>query len=432
MISSLSHIYNAFIQTDQNICTDTRKNVQNSFFVCLKGENHDANEIAENAFDAGAMFVLTNRNDLKGKEGYLVVENTLKTLQDLANYHRKALDTKLVAIGGSNGKTTTKELLLSILSLHFKVHATPGNFNNHIGVPLTLLQLRKEHDLGIIEMGINHPKEMTELCLIAEPNEGILTNIGKEHLEGFGSLEGVARAESELFDYLMKNRGLCYINQDDVWIGNMSKRLPDKITYSMHEQADVSCFAQQVNPRIKFDYRKLKVESVLSGNYNFSNIVSAIAIAEQHKVPSDLIAKGIENYVPSNNRSEWKKTQNNEILVDCYNANPSSMELAIQNVLDMPNLEKLFFIGDMLEMGSFATQEHQAILELARKHSSEGNHFIFIGEEFMKHKTNYPFLFFEDTESVIEELKGSSAVKDKLVLLKASRGIKLEQLLTIL
>lgn len=432
MISNLPELYNCFLDANQQICRDTRKNVTDSFFVCLKGENHDANLIAEKAKEAGAKYVLTNRSDLKGKQGYLIVEDTLNALQGLANYHRKQLGTPLIAIGGSNGKTTTKELLYSVLSKHLSVHATPGNFNNHIGVPLTLLQLRKEHDLGIIEMGINHPDEMTELCNIAEPNEGVLTNIGKEHLEGFGSIEGVARAESELFDYLLKNEGLCYINLDDQWIESMSKRLPNKKTYSIEKEADVHYTATEVNPRISLSYHGNPIQSVLSGTYNYSNIITAIAIAEQHNIPKELIAKGISSYIPSNNRSEWKATENNEILVDCYNANPSSMVLTIQNVLEMPNPEKLFIIGDMLEMGSFAEPEHINILNLAKQHASTSTHFIFIGPEFGKQKGAYAFAFFNDTSECIAKMKGDALLKNKLVLLKASRGIKLEDLLTIL
>lgn len=432
MMTNLPELYNCFLKANLQICTDTRKEVKDSFFVCLKGENHDANTIAEKAKEAGAMFVLTNRKDLANNPGYLVVEDTLTALQDLANYHRKELGITLIAIGGSNGKTTTKELLYSILSQHLNVHATPGNFNNHIGVPLTLLQLRSHHDLGIIEMGINHPDEMTELCTIAEPNEGVLTNIGKEHLEGFGSIEGVARAESELFDYLLKHEGLCYINLDDTWIESMSKRLPKQVSFSTQETADVYYAAEEINPRIVFNYQGIAVQSVLSGSYNFSNIVTAVAIAEQHQIPAEKIAAGITQYVPSNNRSEWKTTEQNEILVDCYNANPSSMELAIENVLAMPEKDKLFFVGDMLELGDHAVEEHLSILNMAQQNTSSSNHFIFVGPEFYKHKDSYAFSFFNNTEECISHLKGSELLRNKLILLKASRGIKLENLLTIL
>jgi UDP-N-acetylmuramoyl-tripeptide--D-alanyl-D-alanine ligase len=429
MITTIETIYSCFLAANQSICTDTRKDVEGSFFVCLTGENHDANLKAESAKKAGAKYVLTNRKDLEGKSGFIIVKDPLLTLQNLATHHRNELGLPVIAIGGSNGKTTTKELLFAIFKTTYNTHVTPGNFNNHIGVPLTLLQLRKKHEVAIVELGINHPSEMTQLCKIALPNEGLLTNIGKEHLEGFGSLEGVAKAESELFDYLLKTNGLCYINTDDTWLMNMSKRLPHKVTYGINLLADFDINFEALNPAISFELGGVKVSSLLSGDYNFSNILAAIAVAKKHDITDENIAKGIKSYVPKNNRSQWADTKRNKVLIDCYNANPTSMELAIINLDQMEAEPKYFFIGDMLEMGNHAETEHKNILELALKISNKSKIFVFVGDEFSKQGSKYPFTFFTNTDECNSWLEKMAPIENSLILLKASRGIKLESIL---
>lgn len=427
----IEELYKVFLQSGQGITTDTRKDIKGSLFFCLKGDNFDANSMAEIAMEKQPHAVVTERIDLENTEGYILVTDALKTLQDLATFHRRTLAIPIIAIGGSNGKTTTKELLYSVLKQQFSVFATPGNFNNHIGVPLTLLQITKEHEIAIVEMGINHPLEMTELCQIAEPNFGLLTNIGKEHLEGLGDLEGVAKAESELFDYLLKTDGFCFINLDDSWIKNMSKRLPKKQTYSIiNHAAETFIAAQKLIPNILFNYENESISSSLSGDYNFSNIVCAIAIAQYFKVTKNNIKNGIEQYIPSNSRSQWIKTYTNNLLVDCYNANPSSMELAIKNFAQLEQQNKFFIIGDMLEMGSFAKAEHLATLNQL-KNIAKSNQVFCVGETFCQFEEDFNFQFFINSEELAKhfEKHNTSAA---YILLKGSRGVKLEKIIPFL
>jgi len=427
----IEEIYKVFLQSGQNISTDNRKDIKGTLFFCLKGDNFDANKMAETAMVKEPIAVVTERLDLIGIEGYIIVNDALKTLQALATFHRRALALPIIAIGGSNGKTTTKELLYAILKEQFSVYATPGNFNNHIGVPLTLLQIRNKHEMAIVELGINHPLEMTELCQIAEPNFGLLTNIGKEHLEGLGDLEGVAKAESELFDYLLKNDGFAFINLDDPWIKNMSKRLPLKHTYSIESEiADTYIKAQTLVPNIQFNFENESINSSLSGDYNFANIVSAIAIAKHFKVTKNNVKKGVEQYIPSNSRSQWIKTNTNNLLVDCYNANPTSMELAIKNFDQLDHENKLFVIGDMLEMGSFAKSEHLAILNQL-KEIAKPNKVFCVGETLSQFAEDFDFQFYMNSELLANHFE-NNAINDAYILLKASRGVKLEKIIPFL
>lgn len=425
---NLELIYNKFIETKQKVCTDTRKDVVNSFFVCLKGENFDANKMVEKAIEMEARYVLCQREDLAEHPKVICVENSLEVLTNLATLHRQKMSARIIAIGGSNGKTTTKELLGEVFAQKYNVHITPGNFNNHIGVPLTLLQLKKEHEYGIIELGINHPNEMAMLCKIAMPDEGLLTNIGKEHLEGFGDIEGVAKAESELFEYLIQNNGFAFINADDFWIANMAKRMNNKAIYGKTHLEDLTI--ARINPQVVLTIGNTICTTQIGGDYNLNNILCAISVARYHGIADEIIAKGLESYTPSNNRSQWVETDKNKVLMDCYNANPTSMELALSNFLKIDNNDKVCIIGDMLEMGQASFREHRSILDLALAEKEKAT-FYFVGEEFQKHKNNFDFKFFEGTNDLGEFIK-KSEIKNKYVLLKASRGIKLEKLLELL
>ena len=426
-MSNLQLIYQKFVESRQKVCTDTRKEVKGSFFVCLKGENFDANEMVEKALELGAKYVLCERKDLRDNRRIIYSENALQTLTNLSTHHRKKLNTFIIAIGGSNGKTTTKELLGSIFSNHAKTLVTPGNFNNHIGVPLTLLQLEKHHQFGIVELGINHPKEMEMLCKIALPDEGALTNIGKEHLEGFGDIEGVAKAESEIFQYLLENDKLAYINTDDVWIKNMSKRLKKVVNFGHSQLDQLGIVLHDINPKITISIDGLKIQSSLGGDYNLSNIICSIAIARHHNVSIENVKEGIESYEPTNNRSQWVQTEKNTVLMDCYNANPTSMSLAMNNFLQIEKENKVCILGDMLEMGENARAEHMKIIEEARLQSSIAK-FIFVGDMFYSLRDLGGFSYFKNALD-LKQVLSENSIYESTLLLKASRGIKLEQIL---
>lgn len=428
-MNNIDVIYKKFIESNCNVCTDTRKNVVNSFFVCLRGENFDANTMAELALEKEANYVLCERVDLRKNPKIIYVEDSLQALTDLARYHRQQMNAQIIAVGGSNGKTTTKELIGEIFSLHDEVHITPGNFNNHIGVPLTLLALKPEHAYGIIELGINHPGEMRMLCEIALPNEGLLTNIGKEHLEGFGDIEGVAKAESELFQYLLETNGKIYVNTDDQWIANMARRFQNCINYGINQMEERGIVLRSLNPNIQFSLDGIEINSSLSGDYNFSNILCAIAVAQQHNISSEHIAKGISNYVPSNNRSQWMNTDKNRVLMDCYNANPTSMKLALENFIKLSEPNLICILGDMLEMGSSSQEEHQSIVNWAAN-QRDGLSFYFVGPEFgaIKNSATEIGHFFPDSNA-LKAYFLTNPIENATILLKASRGVKLENIL---
>ncbi len=428
----ITFLYKKYVEANLTICTDTRKIEQNSLFFCLQGANYDANTFAEQALAQGAKTVVTQRKELENVKGYYYAEDSLKMLQQLALHHRRMFNIPIIAIGGSNGKTTTKELLTNLMQQHFTLLSTPGNFNNHIGVPLTLLQLRPTHQFAIIEMGINHANEMTELCNIAEPTAGLLTNIGKEHLEGLGSIEGVAKAEGELFEYLQQKNGQIFVNYDDEWLKKMSIGIKAHFSYAQKDKdADRLFIPQQLNPNIKFQFEHLGIESALNGDYNFANIITAITVANFYGIEASAIKKGIENYVPNNLRSQWKKTEKNLLLIDCYNANPTSMELAIKNFAATSNFAKTYIVGDMLEMGTYADEEHKGILNLLKKLMTEADKVICIGSIFSQFSQLYPFSFYNNVGQLIETLP-ISPILNQTVLIKASRGTQLDKIINLL
>ncbi len=326
---TLTELY-AIYKEHPSVSTDTRKITQGCLFFALKGPNYNANKFANDALAKGASYCVIDDAEYAISDKFILVDDALLALQQLANHHRKQLNIPVIAIVGSNGKTTTKELITAVLNTTFIVWATPGNFNNHIGLPLTLLQLTNQHQVAIIEMGANHVGENAELCAIAEPTLGIVTNNGMDHLEGFGDIEGVAKSNSELYYYLLKNGGTAFVNAHDEWLMRMSARLKKCKTYAANTnfrttKADYNGFAQQLQPSINYNYEELSGSSVLSGDYNFDNIMAAIAIAKYLGVNNQNIIKGIESYMPTNNRSQWINKEHNVIFMDAYNANPSSM-----------------------------------------------------------------------------------------------------------
>ena len=434
----IDEIYTLYTQ-HPTISTDTRKITNGSIFFALKGPTFNANAFAQEALNKGAAYAIIDEGEYKKDDRYIVVKDTLKTLQELAKYHRKVLNIPVIAIVGSNGKTTTKELITSVLSKQFNVLATPGNFNNHIGLPLTLLMLKKTHEVAVIEMGANHVGENAELCEIASPNLGLITNNGKDHLEGFGSIEGVAQSNSELYYYLLKNDGLAFVNANDEWLTRMALRLTKKITYAAKDEekrADETCVgtALELRPEKLFSYTfngsesSSQIASCLSGDYNFDNIMAAVCIGHYLGLNSDFIKQGIESYQPTNNRSQVIKKIHNTIYLDAYNANPSSMEASLKNFAAMPFDHKIAIIGDMFEMGDYAAQEHANMIAFCKKLNLE--QVWLVGEEFSKQQAP-GMKQFKTTAEVVAELTKNTLV-NKNIFMKGSRGMKLESLVEVI
>lgn len=417
---NLPELYELYLSSQGQVFTDTRQVKTNAMFFALKGANFNGNTFALKAIEMGASYAIVDE-PIQGHENIIQVEDVLKTLQDLAHYHRKQLGLPVIAIGGSNGKTTTKELLVSILSQAKKVHYTPGNFNNHIGLPLTILQANASHALMVLEMGANKAGDMIELCLIAEPNYGIITNIGKEHLEGFGGIEGVAASEGELFDYLASHNGHAFVNQDDEWVVKLAQSIKLQSPYAMND--GVLQLKHHV-PNIVFDYESITIASPLMGLHNFQNIRACVEIARTIDLNPLQIQAGIQAYAPQNNRSQWVKGEaNNTILLDAYNANPSSVEMALKTFAVIPG-SKWVLLGDMFELGAYEASEHQAICDLAFSLSFE--HIVLVGKAFAKvhlpHSNMKQFESVDQAQVYINEQKPSN----QLVLIKGSRGMKME------
>lgn len=429
---NLTELYDIYVKHPE-ICTDTRKIKPGCIFFALKGPRFDANAFAAEALNAGAAYAVIDDIAHQTSERCIVVNDVLQTLQQLAAHHRSMLNIPVLAIVGSNGKTTTKELITSVLSTRKKVLATPGNFNNHIGLPLTLLMLTAEHEIAVIEMGANHIGENAFLCEIARPDCGLITNNGKDHLEGFGSIEGVAQSNSELYYYLLKNGGTAFVNANDEWLMRMATRLTKKITYAANDdvkqaKADIMGKALQLQPHILFTLNESEFTSHLSGDYNFDNIMAAVCIGHYFNLSIDDIRAGIAAYEPKNNRSQIVSTTHNTVFMDAYNANPSSMQAALKNFAAMPYNHKVAILGDMFELGEYADAEHKAMIAFADGLKFEN--LIFVGLEFGRNKSG-THLFFDTTEQAMEFLK-STPMENKHIFMKGSRGIQLEKLLPCL
>jgi UDP-N-acetylmuramoyl-tripeptide--D-alanyl-D-alanine ligase len=424
----LSLLYNLYLQHPL-VCTDTRKIEKNCIFFALKGENFNGNTFAENALELGAAYVVIDEEAFKISEKCILVQNVLNTLQDLATWHRKQLNIPVIAIVGSNGKTTSKELIAAVLQQKFKVLSTPGNFNNHIGLPLTLLMLNQDHEIAVIEMGANHEKENALLCQIALPSHGLVTNNGKDHLEGFGDLAGVIRSNAELYDYLQITGGLAFVNSNDATLMQKSENIASRITYAAttNTLANYAAETFQLQPQISFSCKGHNYQSSLSGDYNLDNIMAALAIGFHFGLNPSEVAAGIASYAPKNLRSEILVTTHNKIFLDAYNANPSSMEVSIRNFSAMPGENKLYVLGDMFEMGAYEAQEHQALAAYCVAHNLEN--VWLVGKAFSKVESN--FRKFETTAEVIAHLK-ENPLQQHFVFLKGSRGMKLETLVEYL
>ncbi|KAF2507971.1 UDP-N-acetylmuramoyl-tripeptide--D-alanyl-D-alanine ligase [Flavobacterium zhairuonense] len=423
---NIQDIHNLFLQC-KSLSIDTRKIEKDSMFFAIKGENFDANTFAEEALKLGALFVVIDNESYFIDERTILVKNSLETLQELAKFHRNYLKLPIVALTGSNGKTTTKELINAVLSKKYRTKATIGNLNNHIGVPLTLLSFTKETEIGIVEMGANHKKEIEFLCEIAQPDYGYITNFGKAHLEGFGGVEGVIQGKSEMYQYLAKNDKVAFVNLEDPI--QIEKSAGIKLfTFGLNnESADVNIRKIEANPFVVINYENFNVESHLIGLYNSNNINAAVSIGHYFKVSNEAIKEAIENYIPENNRSQLLKKGTNQIILDAYNANPSSMAVAIANFLQLDSQNKIMILGDMFELGVESPQEHKIIVDsLLNQNKSEC---YLIGKSFFENKiSNEKLRFFETFDDFSNHLK-TLHFDNNTILIKGSRGMALERTL---
>ena len=419
-VMDIKEIYKLFTDSS-GVSTDTRKIESNCIFFALKGENFNGNKFAEEAIRQGASYSIIDEKEYHTNDKTILVNNVLETLQQLANYHRRHFNIPFIGITGTNGKTTSKELINAVLSQHFKTSFTQGNLNNHIGVPLTLLSIKKDCEMAIIEMGANHIGEIKELCHIAEPNYGIITNIGTAHIEGFGSKEGVIKTKNEMYNYISENGKLVFTNNDDSLLQQLSVNL-GKYTYG---RTNANCIAnlQSSTPSIQLEWKQSKINATLYGEYNFYNILLSICVGEYFEVPKEKIITGIETYVSSNNRSQLIETNEHTIYLDAYNANPSSMNVAITSFSSNDSKNKVMILGDMLELGEISKAEHQNIINTAHQLNIKT---YFVGNEFLNSENKLNHTYFNNSDDLISYLK-NNPLPSSSILIKGSRGIRLEK-----
>lgn len=421
------YLYSYFLKS-AGVATDSRQIEEGTLFICLRGEHFNGNKFAAEALEKGASYVIVDDLEyFKKDKRHILVEDSLKSLQALAHYHRMQFSIPVIGLTGSNGKTTTKELINSVLSQQFNTTATVGNLNNHIGVPLTLLNINSKTAIALIEMGANHLNEIELLAAIAAPTLGYITNFGKAHLEGFGSIEGVIQGKSELYQFLAKNSGICLINSADS--KQVAGTLNQKIfSFGTSNSATVTIqnIDRGADENIVILTEQTKIISQLKGAYNFTNVAAAVAFGNYFKIPTAKIKKGIEAYNPKNNRSQWHTTDSNTLVLDAYNANPSSMKAALESFFSSKKEDQVLILGDMLELGSFANEEHQKLVDLIETKNIE--EILLIGPEFNKTKTSTSdFKKFDNTTSAIPYLQKKN-FENKTILIKGSRGIALEVL----
>lgn len=418
---NITELYQLYTQT-YLVDTDTRKIRKGSMFFALKGDYFNANEFAAEAIKSGASYAIIDEEKYNTLPNTLMVGNVLETLQKLANFHRKQLALPIISLTGSNGKTTTKELINAVLSKKYTTAATAGNLNNHIGVPLTLLSMTPKTEIGIVEMGANHLKEIEFLCSIAEPNYGLITNFGKAHLEGFGDFEGVIKAKSELYDFLRLNKGTVFINTDDALQVKQSSGIN-----TIEFNSSVIKFVE-ASPFVKVQFKNVIIESKLIGKYNYNNIAVAVAVGNHFNVPETDIKVAIENYIPINNRSQIIQKGTNKIILDAYNANPSSMQAALENFAQLKDINKIVFLGDMFELGKDSKTEHEKIANLAV--SCNFSKVFLIGKAFST--TSVKNAYVSESFESFKNSTNYSNINNATILIKGSRGMALERLLDLL
>ena len=418
---NISKLYNIFKEYP-SISTDSRNIKKDSIFFALKGENFNGNKFAEEALKSGCKYAVIDEKEYGINRNYILVNNALKTLQQLASLHRDNINIPIIAITGTNGKTTSKELITSCLSSELETAYTKGNYNNHIGVPLTLLEINKKHEIGIIEMGANHKNEINFLCEIAKPNYGIITNIGKAHLEGFKNFEGVKSTKKELYDFIKKNNGIIFINNDDKTLNEISDNIKS-ITYG--KSGDI--IGEEVTSSVYTEvlFNKIKINSNLIGSYQFYNIMLAIAVAKHFSIKEKNIIKSLESYYPKNNRSQIIQSKSNLIILDAYNANPTSMNEMINSFYKIKKEGKVCILGDMGELGIFSKDEHEEIIKLNKKLNLKT---FYIGSEFKKLTKKNSFIDFQEFKNYLKDFP----ITNSTILIKGSRSQKLENIVELL
>jgi len=428
---SIQELYDIYLKYP-SVQTDSRKVKAGDMFFALKGDNFNGNRFAAQALQDGAVCAIVDEAEFVTSERCILVDDVLSTLQQLARHHRLQLDVPVIAITGSNGKTTTKELLIAVLSAKYITYATEGNLNNHIGVPLTLLKVKKDAEIIIVEMGANHIGEIASYCLIANPDYGLITNCGKAHLEGFGSLEGVRKGKGELYDFLAKFEGSIFRNSDLPYLEDMAKNInqEEQFTYGT---ANAYIIGKAIGDTAMLKVAMLtsglevQIQTQLVGNYNLANVLAAVAVGEHFDVDIDTIKTALEQYQPSNSRSQWLEKGDNKIILDAYNANPSSMKLAIENLANMPATNKWFLLGAMKEMGAESASEHQALIDLLQNLGQQN--VILCGTEFEQREHN--FVWFASSAEAKDYLS-NKPVHNATILVKGSRGSKMEVVLEAL
>jgi len=415
------------------ISTDTRKLKKGNLFFALSGENFNGNSFAAEALEKGAAAVIVDDSEFvpENDSRFILVEDTLHALQELAKFHRQQFGIPVLAITGTNGKTTTKELCAAVLATEKRICSTKGNFNNHIGVPLTLLSINNKTEVVIVEMGANHRGEIAALCDIARPTHGLITNIGKAHLEGFGDFQGVINTKNELYHFLNSNTGTVFVHKDNLLLMELSENIT-RVTYG-NPPADVEGTMVNTNPFVKISWHqkeeKINIQTQLYGSYNFSNIMAAVAVGKYFGVSKSGIVRALKNYRPENNRSQLFQTQNNTLILDAYNANPESMALAIDDFAAHRFSNPVLILGDMFELGKSSEEEHYKIIEKLKK--TDFQQVILVGKDFYKTVPEYLYRKFATTKQAEQYLQ-SHRIKDAHILIKGSRGMQLEKIIQYL
>ena len=418
----IDHIYQLFEQSS-GVCTDTRSLDENQLFFALKGPSFNGDDFALKAIKNGALYAIVSEHCKEKNDKIIPVSDPLKTLQDLAKFHRDRLEIPVIGLTGSNGKTTTKELINAVLTNEYKTLCTQGNLNNHIGVPLTLLGLQPSHEIAIIEMGANHQGEIAELCRIANPNLGLITNFGKAHLEGFGTIEGVIKGKSELYEHLIHVGGVIFFNEEDSIQKEKLATYDNRSSYGLVEEADTYLELLQTAPTLTFKWENLELSSSLFGEYNALNIAAALAIASFFEVDPTSVQQSINNYQAKQMRSEVRTINGKQLFLDAYNANPSSLKVSLETFKSLNWENTALVIGDMFELGEEAEKEHRAIVDLIIALGFDKVYLV--GKHFQQ--TNHPFKGFETTTDLLENFPES--LRDKNIYLKASRSMTLEKVL---
>lgn len=428
---NIEHLYTTYIRGRQ-VTTDSRSIKQGDVFIALRGDKFDGNAYALQALEAGASAAFVDDEKYRSQSGCVYVDDCLRFLQQAARYHREQLGIPILGITGTNGKTTTKELCHAVLSVKYKTHATQGNLNNHIGVPLTLLAMDESVRIGIVEMGANHPGEIRMLCEIADPDFGLITNIGEAHLEGFGSYENIVRTKNELYEYIAAKKGKLFVNADDALLMRLSEGI-ERTTYGQ-VSGNTKGEIKQNTPFLVFALKTLKgdlyVKTRLIGGYNFSNALAAACVGNFFDIPTEQIKDALEAYEPSNLRSQLKKTERNILILDTYNANPSSMKAALENFREFRADHKIIVLGEMLELGQESEKAHQEIVETAIQ--SGVDQLFLVGRSFGDFGIISNFIVrFGDTEALIGYLKKNN-ISSSAILIKGSRGNRLERIVEYL